>query len=111
MTSFEVIAKLKTLAPNPLTKVCYDHAKKGTMVPFMVVTYDTTNNTAADNRILIRGFLFLAVLYLNERDKTIESAVEKLLDDNELPWIKSVEWLDDSKVYAISYTFGTVGEE
>lgn len=111
MTSFEVIAQLKTLAPDPLTKVEYDHAEKGTRIPFMVVTYDETSNMAADNKILVRGFLFLAVLYLNKRDKVIEGKVEKKLNDNELPWQKTVEYIDDADVYAISYTFGTVGEE
>lgn len=111
MTSFEVIEKLKTLAPKPLTKVSYDHADKGTKVPFMVFTYDESNNVAADNIVYVRGLMFLAVLYLNKRDKTIEGEVEQLLNDNELPWTKTIEFLDDSEVYAITYTFGCIGEE
>ena len=111
MTSFEVIAQLKTLAPDPLTAVEYDHVENGTLVPFMVIDYDETGNTAADNMILARGFLFTCVLYLAKRDKKIEGAVEKKLNDNELPWQKTVEWIEDPDVYAITYTFGTVGAE
>jgi len=111
MTSFEVIAQLKNLAPDPLTAVEYDHVKNGTLVPFMIINYDETGNMAADNVILIRGFLFTCVLYIAKRDKTIEGAVEKILTDNELPWEKSTEFIEDPDVYAITYTFGTVGTE
>jgi hypothetical protein len=77
----------------------------------MIINYDETGNMAADNVILIRGFLFTCVLYIAKRDKTIEGAVEKILTDNELPWEKSTEFIEDPDVYAITYTFGTVGTE
>lgn len=99
MTNTELINKLKTLEGVGVYSV---RAPFGAKLPYLVVTFGQTDNFVSDNRVTVKKQEISLELYTEVKDETTEAKVEKLLDDNDIPWDKD-EAYDDSEQFYINY--------
>lgn len=99
MTNTELINKLKTLEGVSVYSV---RATLGATLPYLVVTFGQTDNFVSDNRVTVKKQAISLELYTEVKDETTEAKVEKLLDDNDIPWDKD-EAYDDGEQFYINY--------
>lgn len=98
----DVTTMLKSL---PLTACEFDHVKIGTKVPFGEYTF-SEDTFSGDNKVLVKLYTVTLMIYTAKLDAKLDAAIEKALSDNELSWRRSVpEWMEDSSMYGIEYTF------
>ena len=72
-------------------------------LPFIVYYEDSTDNFKADNKVYQKRRNIVVELYSQEKDVTSEELIEKLFDDNEIPWDKIEEYIDSEHMYMVSY--------
>lgn len=100
MRDLSTLTQILNSGPVP---AFYDHAPKGTRVPFLTFTV-SSDNFDADNRVYNKGLSFRAVLYTVEKSPEIEETIEKILDDNDVPWEREEVYLADEFLYQEIYT-------
>ena len=71
--------------------------------PYGVYYDEGTANLFADNRVYVSIRDLTLELYLAQRDEAFESGFESLLDEAEVPWEKSVTYIESLRLYQISY--------
>lgn len=86
-------------------KVAYRFFPEGQApaLPFIVYLGTYSNNFVADNKVYVPGTHIQVELYTETIDETTEGLVEACLNDLELPFEKSENWLDDESCYQILY--------
>ena len=72
-------------------------------LPFIVYYEDSTDNFKADNKVYQKRRNIVVELYSQEKDVASEELIEKLFDDNEIPWDKIEEYIDSEHMYMVSY--------
>lgn len=72
-------------------------------LPFIVYYEDSTDNFKADNKVYQKRRNIVVELYSQEKDVDSEELIEKLFDDNEIPWDKIEEYIDSEHMYMVSY--------
>ena len=93
--------ELKEVLEKSGYPVFYDHAKKGTEIPFITFT-TSTDNFFADNKSYSKLTGFEAKLYTSRiNDDT--SALEHILDEAEIPYNRDETYMEDSDVYIEIY--------
>ena len=105
MTNTELYNLLKTLedsTTNPIS-VFSVRTKLGTKLPYLTMLFGGTDNLFADNKVYKGEQEITLELYTLGKDETSESCVEKLLNDNELPWNKDETDDDDGQFYITYY--------
>lgn len=71
--------------------------------PYGVYYDGGTSNLFADDQVYISIRDLTLELYLAQRDEDLESRFETMLDGAELPWEKSVTYIEPLRLYQISY--------
>lgn len=85
-----------------ISGVYYDHAPKGTMLPF--VTYTTgTVNFNADDRVYVKKKSLRVVLYSDRKNEQLEGRLEEAFNSAELPWNMSDDFAMNSEVFMSIY--------
>lgn len=105
MTNLELLTILKTLESaetNPIG-VYSVRAKLGTKLPYLVVTFGTSDNFFADDKVREKRQNIILELYTKEKNETLEGLVESLLDNNGLPWDKDEAFDDGENFYQNLY--------
>lgn len=103
------LAELYTLL-NSITgfadKVAYRQFEEDAApaLPFIVYYEESTDNFKADNKVYQKRRNIVVELYTQEKDPNSEELVEKLLDDNSIPWDKIEEYIDSEHMYMNSYS-------
>lgn len=101
MTPKELVDILKTISGLPLYTA---RAPLGAKLPYMVLTFGGTNNFIADNKVSEVVQDQALELYTVNKDLTTEGKVEKLLNDNGIPW-QSDEASDDGEQFYLKYYY------
>lgn len=92
----------------PLTACEFDHVDIGTKVPFGEYTF-SIDTFSTDNKVSAKIYTVTLMIYTPKLDAKLDQAIETGLSDNELSWTRSdPEWIEDSKMYGIMYTFSFV---
>lgn len=105
MTDLEVISMLKTLSFG----IAPDHDPIGQKVPFATYSYKVDPYSAGDTAYINR-YSFKIRLFLKKLDQKIFKEIESKFLQNEIVWTRSEPtWIDDSDVFEIDYSFGTIG--
>lgn len=94
---------LKTLLDGTLIPVSYssvplDEAKQR---PYICFSEENRNNFAADGIVFYSRKVVSIKLYTDTRNELTEAKVETALKDEF--WTKAIEFLDDQKIYEITY--------
>jgi len=82
--------------------VAYDHLQSDKLInpPFLVYRELATDTFKADNKTYYRPYEFELELITSIKDITLQENIEKLLDDNNIPYDTSTEiWDDEEKIY------------
>jgi hypothetical protein len=83
----------------------YDHfpEKEAPALPFICFRYDQPNNFNADNTTQQKIASLSVELYTANKDISSENAVEAVLVDNDMPYIKTETYIDGEKMYLNLY--------
>lgn len=94
---------IKTLLDATLLPVSYSSVPldEATIRPYICYSQDSNRNFAADGIAYYPRKVVSVRLYTETRDETTEAKVENALKD--MYWSKSIEFLDDQKIYEITY--------
>lgn len=100
MTLNEVKLLLKSLK----LPVAYDHFNKRTVPPYIIFLVKQTMNRFADNTVIRKMQEVNIELYTKEKDVNLEESLEKVLNDNEIPYeIEEELFIEEENVYEIVY--------
>ena len=106
LNNIQMISLLNTLSIPSF----YDHAKVGQELPFLIIHVNQPMGFRADNGNYLRRWEFRLDLYTVKKDLELEAEIEKLLDDNGIPWEQSEIYLDDQECWESEYTFDILGD-
>lgn len=97
----DAISSVSTFA----TKVTYRAwpVGKAPNLPFICYLATDTDNFDADNKTYKVIQNVDVELYTAKKSENTEKALEKVFDDNGIPWDKAEEWLDSENCYEIIY--------
>ncbi len=99
MTLKELGAVLETTGIH----FAYHHWESPPSLPYGVFLDPYSNNFIADNRVYESISHIQIELYAESRDLTAEEAIETTLNNNELPFEKSCEYLSEQRLYETIY--------
>lgn len=96
------LAELKTLLETTRMPVSFSSVPLDTVTPpYICYFQDSANNFAADGVVYYSRKVITIRLYTEKRNEDTETLVEEALSS--VFWTKSVTFLDDQKIYEISY--------
>lgn len=99
-----MLSNFKTLLDTLNVPVAYHHFNEKTSLPYIVFYENGSDNFFADNKVYQKCMSIDVELYTNIKDTTLESRLETLLDNNEIPYEKITEtYINDEKMYEIVY--------
>lgn len=71
--------------------------------PFICFLYDY-DDIYADDSNYVKRVVLTVELYTDTKNIPLESAVEAVFDENELPWSKASTYIDSERMWQTSYT-------
>lgn len=71
--------------------------------PFICFLYDY-DDIYADDSNYVKRVVLTVELYTDTKDIPLESAVEAVLDENEMTWSKESTFIDSERMWQTSYT-------
>ena len=85
----------------------YDHFTEGEAVdpPFLCYLLPGSHNFAADGKVYHKVSIVHLELYSDEKNPSLEQAVETVLDSGEVFYDKTEAWIGSEKLYEVLYTF------
>ena len=90
--------------------VYYDHAPIGTVLPFLAVHITQPDNFSADNHVYAENWHVRIDLYTTTKDDELESRVKDALNDNDIFWTKSEQFIDSDECYEVEFEFDELGD-
>lgn len=72
-------------------------------LPYICYYVDGDNNMAADNKVYLKVNVINIELYTEHKSLVDEQKVEEMLDSLELPYSKYEQYIEDEKMYQITY--------
>lgn len=88
----------------------YDHADVGQALPFIAIHVNQPMGFRADNGNYLKRWDFRLDLYTVKKNLELEAEIEALLDQYEIPWDQSEQYLDDQECWESEYTFSILGD-
>ncbi len=98
--------QLYTLLKTLKIPVAYDHfdSNKGVEPPFIAYRENPQDTFKADNKTTYRNYNFEIELITTKKDVSLQTSIETLLTNNNIPFDTSNEvWDDDEKIYHYFY--------
>ena len=85
--------------------VAYQHFDVGDDVEMPFITYQevTSNNFVADGKVYAAISHLYVTLWTSKKDIASEQKLEKVLDDNDIPWSKNESYLEEERCFEITY--------
>lgn len=87
--------------------VAYDHFKQldgiTISLPFILFRVDETTTFKADDKSLFKQNNYMIDLVTEIKDTTNEEKLEDLLNDNNLPYDKFEDYIENENIYQIRY--------
>lgn len=84
-------------------EVAYSHFNSTKKTPFITYLVNGSSNFFADNKVYKKIENIKIELYTSKKDLKVEKKLEDLLDENEIPYECSEEWIDKEKVFQKIY--------
>lgn len=85
--------------------VTYSHFEKGQVPPLPYICYleVSTENFKADGKVFKKITDVDIELYTRKKELDIESVIEQLLNDNNIPWDSDEIYIQDEKTFKKTY--------
>lgn len=100
MTYEEIATMIETIG----LPFAYDHFNETQAAPpFVCFIYPESDDFIADNRNFQKIKRLQIELYTENKDFSLESRVEQILESYELPYTEAEGYLDDEKMYMHTY--------
>lgn len=71
--------------------------------PFICWIVPDTDNFAADGKVFFKGENVHIELYTDKKDFELELRIETVLDEKELYWDKTEDYIESEKMYMVTY--------
>ena len=88
-------------------QVAYDHfvqnANGKVVPPFILYRSNSSDNFKADDKSYFRNCEYIIDLVTDKKDVSLESSVESLLSENNLPFDKEEDFIESEQIYQIRY--------
>jgi hypothetical protein len=99
--------KLLQMLKDTGVPFAYDHFAEGEAVdpPFICYLLPGSHNFAADGKVYHKVSIVHLELYTDEKNPSLEQAVEAVLDSGEVFYDKTEVWIGSEKLYEVLYTF------
>lgn len=107
MNQLETVQLLNTLSIPSF----YGVAPVGTVLPFLAIHSEQTDNFAADNSVYCEKWNFRIDLYSTKKELSLEREIKDLLNSNGIGWVKTEEYLSDQNCWEVEFEFSVMGEE
>lgn len=96
--------QLKNILKTLKLPVAYSHFKKRVSPPYIAYSVTQTTNYFADNIVVKKVLNVNIELYTEEKNVELEESLEKILNDNELPYeIEGESFIEEENIYQIIY--------
>lgn len=96
--------ELCTLLSTLNYPVAYDHfTSKEVSLPFILYRNTDSSSFKADDKSYIVGKNYIVDLATAIKDPTIESGLETIFNNNNLPYDKTEDYIESEKIYQIRY--------
>lgn len=99
MSNKELFELLKTLD----LKVAYNHFKTKVEPPFVLYDETSPSTFKADDKVYEQINNYTVYLITEKKDYKLEEKVEKLFNDNHIPYEKDTTFVDSEQIYQIEY--------
>lgn len=95
---------LFTLLNSINIPVAYDHfINDDTIPPFILYRNDDTDTFKADDKTYHKDNNYIIDLVTDKKDVALEEQLETLLDNNNLPYDKFEDYINNEKIFQIRY--------
>lgn len=101
MTETELYTILSTLN----IPVAYDHFLTPQALPFITYRAESVTPFDADNKTIFYDNNYELTLCTEYRDFTLEASIEQMLFDNDLPFTKTMTYIESERFYQTNYNF------
>lgn len=81
----------------------YSHFSQTPNPPYLVYYYPSENDVFADDSNYVNKRQLFVELFTKTKDATTEATVESVLKGAGLTWYKQTDFLNDEKLYQITY--------
>lgn len=105
MNQVQMIALLNTLSVPSF----YDHAPVGTKLPFIAIHSTQPDNFKADNGVYVEKYDFRIDLYTVDKSLELDYSIKKLLNDNDIAWDMSEQYIDEQNCWETEFEFSVLG--
>lgn len=99
-------AELYTLLKTSDLPVAYRAFRKAQKPPYICYIFSDSQDFLADNINYSPVGMFDVELYTVEKDPTTEAALEKIFNDNRLPYDKTEAFIESENMLKVTYTIG-----
>ena len=96
--------KLFELLKQMNLEVAYNHFNKKIEPPFIIYDDDDPTTFKADDKVYKKINNYIVDLVTSKKDVKLENQLEQLFDDNNIPYEKTSDYIEDEKIYQIEYT-------
>lgn len=96
--------KIYELLMTTNLKVAYDHFVVPVEPPFILYREDIPETFKADNYVYYKTNTHIVDLVTEKKDVELEEKIEKLFNDNQIPYEKTSDYIDDENIYQIEYS-------
>lgn len=100
MTNEELYNLLQTTRLD----VAYHHFEDKKTPPFLIYENDVPETFKADDIVYSKTDKFIVYLITDKKDIEQEQQLEKLFDDNHIPYEKDEDYIETEKIYQIMYS-------
>lgn len=96
--------ELFTLLSTLKYPVAYDHfTTKTVSIPFIIYRNTDAQTFKADDKNYNVSKQYIVDLVTAKKEPDVESSLEKVFDDNYLPYEKSEDYIESEQIYQIRY--------
>lgn len=97
------LAELAVILKATGYPVAYSHFNKKQTAPFICYKESFTDNLKADNKVYRKVTHIDVELYTSKKDLVAESNLEKVLEDNNIPWDAVETFIESENMYQRIY--------
>lgn len=83
--------------------VAYDHFVGDMEPPFILYKCEPAEQFKADDKVYKRIYKYRIDLVTDNKDPVAEEALEEIFANNDIPWDKDELYINDEKIYQITY--------
>ena len=98
-----ILSKLNEILKQTGYPVAYSHFNTAPTIPYITYLVAYSPNFMADNKVYKKIDSLQIELYTNKKDLEAEKNLEDLLDENEIPYETTEEWIESEKLFQKIY--------